>query len=55
MFVTRAKNDSLTSVIVTLASLGRQTHTCGTIIFIALVSKITILTLRAQSSSSHTL
>ena len=55
MFNTRAKNDSLTSVIFTLASLGRQTNTCGTIIFIALVLKITILTLRAQSSSSHTL
>ena len=42
MFDTRAKNDSLTSVIVTLASLGQQTHTCGRIFFIALVSKITI-------------
>ena len=42
MFDTRAKNDSRTSVIVTLASLGRQTHICAKIIFIALISKITI-------------
>ena len=40
MFDTRAKNDSRTSVIVTLASLGRQTHTCAKIIFVSELSLI---------------